>query len=165
MQIPPSPIAASVSGLLTDVASPVSERRSDATVARTSADKTDTLPLPPGSGGEVAESARVSISANVGQLQSAPEFPPVYAEIWKNGLKVAVVDVTGGVSSANGSIAPSFGGGTGGILLAARRAAEVAGALGGEINIGGQVLDVQTMNTRTKLNLAYGVSQDSAVLR
>lgn len=112
-------------------------------------------------GGETAaesgESALVSLSATPTALATAAELSPVYAEIWKNGTKVAVVDTAGGVSSANGAVVATRGAeGGGGELLAARRAAEIAGSIGGEIRIAGQQIDSRTLAMRVKLNATYG---------
>jgi hypothetical protein len=95
-------------------------------------------------------------------LASTGEPPPAqrsitYAEIWKDGVKVAVVDSSGGVSSQNGAIAPMDGAsGANGMMLAARRVAQITAAVGGQVIVGGQALDAQTIATRAKLQMAYG---------
>ena len=86
-----------------------------------------------------------------------PELLPIYAEIWKDGRKVAEIDIHGGVSSTDGLVASTQGTvGNGGPLLAARRAAEIVRAIGGELRVGGQVMDGQTLDMRAKLKMAYG---------
>ena len=85
-------------------------------------------------------------------------MPIVYAEVWRAGIKVAMIDANGGVRSLNGTVVSTQGtGGAGGILLAARRAAEIAAAVGGEIRVGGQPIDQNTLTTKAKLSAAYGV--------
>jgi hypothetical protein len=107
----------------------------------------------------------VSLSTNSSSKAngSAPAFefrlPAVFAEVWREGVKVAVIDANGGVKSLNGVVASVPGSsGAGGILLAARRAAEVAASTGGEIRVGGEPMDAQTLKTRAKLTAAYGAS-------
>jgi|GEM_PF-2907244 len=102
-----------------------------------------------------AEGARVSLSNATAAAQ--PHVPaPVYAEIWRDGVKVAVVDSHGSVDALNGFLAPAQTGG-GGANAAARRAAQIAHAVGGEIRVAGQVVDAQTLSMRAKLKQAYGV--------
>ena len=106
---------------------------------------------------DIAESTLVTLSATPAAVEKAAELSPVYAEIWKNGNKVAVVDTAGGVRSGSGIVAASQGAeGGGGELLAARRAAEIAGSIGGEIRIAGQQIDSRTLAMRVKLNATYG---------
>lgn len=103
------------------------------------------------------ESAPVTLSSSQ-VAQTVASQPPVYAEIWKNGVKVATVDASGGVSAMNGQVLSNRGAeGGGGILLAARRTAEIAGAIGGEIHIAGQQIDAKTLAMRARLSAAYGV--------
>lgn len=81
---------------------------------------------------------------------------PVYAEIWKDGIKVANIDTHGTITSFAGPpLAPPVGG-AGGPWLAATRAAQVARAVGGEIRINGLVVDAGTAKMRVRLELAYG---------
>ena len=107
---------------------------------------------------DAGEGERVTLSTKGSdEGQHAPELAPVYAEIWKEGVKVAVVDTHGGVVGLNGFVAPAEGtAGAGGAELAARRAAMIAHTVGGEIRTGGQVLDSQTLAMRTRLKAAYG---------
>jgi hypothetical protein len=79
----------------------------------------------------------------------------VYAEIWKNGVKVAQVDNHGGVTSFVGGVAGSTGSG-GGQVMASLRAAQIAQAIGGEIRVAGQVLDGATLAMRARLRQVYG---------
>ncbi len=105
----------------------------------------------------IPESVRVTLSVPSSTKSAVPEIAPVYAEIWKDGVKVAQIDVHGGVHSIDNlySSAPGSSG-AGGTLLAARRAIEVARALGGEIRVGGQSIDGQTLRMQAKLRVAYG---------
>ena len=103
------------------------------------------------------EGARVTLTAPHVSNGNIPDFAPVYAEIWKNGMKVAEIDVHGGVTSVSGIVAAAHGTvGNGGALLAARRAAEIVRSIGGEIRVGGQLMDSQTLDMRAKLKMAYG---------
>lgn len=108
---------------------------------------------------DTAEGARVTLTATRELQGSPPEFAPIYAEIWKNGMKVAEIDIYGGVNSINGLVAPAQGiVGGGGALLAARRAAEIVRSVGGEIRVGGQIMDGQTLDMRAKLKTVYGIA-------
>lgn len=102
------------------------------------------------------EGDRVTLSSARATTDAAAPAP-VYAEVWKNGLKVAVIDSHGSVTSLNGlvSVSPTDHGG-GGPQLAARRAMQIARNIGGEIRVAGQMLDVPTLAMRTKLQAAYG---------
>lgn len=87
-----------------------------------------------------------------------PKLPVVYAEVWRDGIKVAMIDARGGVKALSSLVQSLDGtGGAGGILLAARRAAEIAAAIGGEIRVGGQPVDQGTLANKAKLTAAYGV--------
>lgn len=105
-----------------------------------------------------SESNSVTLSTRANESISEPQLPIVYAEVWRAGIKVAMIDANGGVRSLNGTVVSTQGtGGAGGILLAARRAAEIAAAVGGEIRVGGQPIDQNTLTTKAKLSAAYGV--------
>lgn len=99
---------------------------------------------------------------NVVQLSAGPDWRPeqptvaTYAEIWKDGQKVAEVDVYGGVTAHSGMIAATTSNPGGGPELAARRAAQIALAIGGEIRSAGQVVDRPTLLMRARLQSAYG---------
>ena len=109
----------------------------------------------PGESGSSADAQRVTLSASG---ESQLDLVPVYAEIWKNGTKVAEIDFHGGVNPLNGLVASAQGSAGGaGALLAARRAAEIVRAIGGEIRVGGQVMDSQTLDMRARLKMAYGI--------
>jgi len=87
------------------------------------------------------------------------DLVPVYAEIWKGGAKVAEVDIHGGVTPVNGLVAAAPGTIAGdGALLAARRASEIVRSIGGEIRVGGQVMDSQTLDMRARLKQMYGAT-------
>lgn len=134
-------------------------------------------PLRGGSAGPVAEGAQrtllaieatnvqepaateVSLSAEASAAQQpaaeqAPVLAPIYAEIWRDGQRIAQVDIHGQVSSSAGVIATA-GSGIAGPLLAAQRAVQTARQLGGEIRIAGQALDSQTVLMRERLANAY----------
>jgi hypothetical protein len=116
----------------------------------------------PETSSELVASERISLSsttaADTERLAQA-RAAPVYAEVWKGSVKVAVIDSRGNVVSSNGLLAPTaMGGGGGGPELAARRAAQIARTVGGEIRVAGQLMDVSTLNTRAKLQAAYSVS-------
>jgi hypothetical protein len=81
---------------------------------------------------------------------------PVYAEVWKDGLKVANIDTHGTVTSFSGPVASPLGGAIGGPWLAAVRAAQVAQAVGGEIRINGLTVDAGTAKMRARLEVTYG---------
>lgn len=105
---------------------------------------------------ETAEGGRVTLSATGKSKVSTPDSAPVYAEIWKNGMKIAEIDIHGGVNAANSLIVSEQGTiGSGGAILAARRAAEIARSIGGEIRVGGQIMDSKTLDMRAKLQMAY----------
>ena len=103
------------------------------------------------------ESARVTLSSERASIALSHVPAPVYAEVWKEGQRMAVIDSRGNVVPFNGLIAPSqMGGGGGGQELAARRVAQIAQSIGGEIRAAGQVMDAPTLAMRAKLNVAYG---------
>lgn len=103
------------------------------------------------------EGDRVTLSRSGAAATQTPMPAPVYAEIWKDGLRVAVVDSQGSVVSLNGLLASSpMGSSGGGPELAARRAMQIAHAVGGEIRVAGQTLDAPTLTMRAKLKAAYG---------
>lgn len=79
----------------------------------------------------------------------------IFAEIWKDGVKIAVVDDRGSVTSLNGMPVTHFQS-SGGTSLAAQRAARIAMELGGEIRVGGMSLDGPTLVMRDRLQTAYG---------
>lgn len=81
---------------------------------------------------------------------------PIYAEVWKDGLKIAAIDNHGSVISYAGPLAAAAGGAAGGPWIAAIRAAQVAQSVGGEIRINGLTLDAGTLRTRAQLETAYG---------
>jgi hypothetical protein len=97
----------------------------------------------------------VSLSANASESASQTADAVLYAEIWKDGRKVAQVDSHGRVTSFSGSVAPAEGSSIGGPLRAALRATQVAQAVGGEIRVAGQVLDGATLSMRARLAQAY----------
>jgi hypothetical protein len=136
---------------------------------------------PAGSSGtsaeETAERALRALPALPGAAEKAPATPAnteddnvtlsaakpgqrdysagIFAEIWKNGVKVAQVDNHGGVTSFIGPMAGSSGGG-GGAMMASLRAAQIAQSIGGEIRVAGQVTDGATLSMRAKLREMYG---------
>lgn len=104
--------------------------------------------------------SEVSLSPEAARAIDETQLPIVFAEVWRDGIKIATIDAQGGVKSFNGLVASSQGtGGNSGILLAARRAAEVAASIGGEIRVGGEPIDKQTLSTRAKLAATYGTGR------
>jgi len=139
---------------------PTSATGSESSFARAadaSPTSANTVSASPAKSADVAQGDRVTLTAAGESKRSVPEFPQTYAEIWKDGVKVAEIDVHGGVNSVNGLVASTHGTvGNGGPLLAARRAAEIVRSIGGEIRVGGQIIDGQTLDTRARLKMAYG---------
>lgn len=109
---------------------------------------------------DAADGERVTLTAaGAAQRGVAADLVPVYAEIWKGGAKVAEIDIHGGVTPVNGLVAAAPGTVAGdGALLAARRAAEIVRSIGGEIRVGGQVMDSQTLDMRARLRQMYGTT-------
>lgn len=104
------------------------------------------------------EGARVTLSDGAAAMTQTHAPAPVYAEVWKGGQKMAVIDSRGNVVALNGLIAAAQTGGSGGGQgLAARRAAQIAHSIGGEIRVAGQVMDVPSLTMRARLESAYGV--------
>lgn len=89
--------------------------------------------------------------AKAGFVPAAP-----YAEIWKDGRKIAEVDSSGGVNAFSGLVAPQ-GGGTG-LPVAAMRAALIAQRVGGEIRVAGVVTAAPLLVTQARVQAAYGRS-------
>lgn len=86
---------------------------------------------------------------------TAPYVPAApYAEIWKNGRKVAEIDSRGEVSAFDGVVAtpPAVGSG---LTLAAQRAALIARSIGGEIRVGGMPTDAATLAMQARLSNTY----------
>jgi len=102
--------------------------------------------------------ATISISPAASAARDAvrPVLSPVYAEIWRDGVRVAQVDVHGQVTSAEGVVAAT-GSGLAGPLLAAQRAVQAARQLGGEIRSAGQPVDGQTLLMRERLASTYTI--------
>lgn len=100
---------------------------------------------------------KVSLSAEATADERSELPAPIYAEIWKEGVKIAQVDVHGRVMSFSGMVSSAEGGGLAGALLAAQRAVQVARQVGGEIRAAGQSLDSQTLLMRARLARTYSV--------
>lgn len=96
-----------------------------------------------------------AVQLSTAYLSEGAARPGVYAEIWKDGVKVALVDQTGGVTPLSSMVPGSLGSG-GGVEVAARRAVQIAVAVGGEIRSMGAVVSPQTLNMRAKLQTTYG---------
>ena len=97
---------------------------------------------------------RITLSHN-SDLAAGPYVPAApYAEIWKNGRKVAEVDSRGEVSAFDGMVAahPAVGSG---LALAAQRAALIARSIGGEIRVGGMLTDAPTLAMKARLSETY----------
>ena len=83
-----------------------------------------------------------------------------YAEVWKDGVKIAVIDAGGGVTAISGLVASvGSSGSQDGPLVAARRAAQIAASTGGQVWVAGQPMDRETLGVRAKLQVAYGRMQ------
>jgi len=115
-----------------------------------------TPPELPATAAAAAEEATISAVARL--REHLPETPPgrVYAEIWKDDVKVAQVDIHGQVESLGGIVA-NGGSALAGPLLAAQRAVQVAQQTGGEIRSAGQPVDGRTLLMRARLNSAYAI--------
>lgn len=105
---------------------------------------------------KITASAAVTLSPASDTAIAARHAAIAYAEIWRDGRKIAAIDSTGEISSFEGTIAAPPGGGSG-IALAAQRAVLIARSLGGEIRVAGQVTDPATLTMQTRLRAAYGV--------
>ena len=113
----------------------------------------------PGAALDAADGERVTLTAAGATRRGMVDLVPVYAEIWKGGVKVAEIDIHGGVTPVNGLVAATPGTVAGnGTQLAARRAAEIVRSIGGEIRVGGQVMDSQTLDMRARLRQMYGTT-------
>lgn len=109
----------------------------------------------PPAGAEKSQGEKITLSSSNDATASAYIPAAPYAEIWKDGRKIAEVNVRGEVSSANGfGGVPSIGGGS--FSSAALRAALYARSVGGEIRVAGMVTDPSTLTMRAKLRESYG---------
>lgn len=96
---------------------------------------------------------RITLSAD--QHLPAAYIPAApYAEIWKNGRKIAEIDSRGEVSAADGIVVAHTALGTG-LAAAAQRAALIARSVGGEIRVAGMVTDVSTLAMKARLSEMY----------
>ncbi len=100
--------------------------------------------------------AGAKLSLQWGEQSREPPPGRIYAEIWKDGVKLAQIDVHGQVIAADGSVKRG-GGALAGPLLAAQRAVQVARQTGGEIRAAGQPIDPQTLLMRARLANTYAV--------
>jgi len=108
----------------------------------------------PAAENELPARDKITLSLN-NDLAANPYVPAApYAEIWKNGRKVAEVDSRGEVSAFDGVVAahPAVGSG---LTLAAQRAALIASAIGGEIRVGGMLTDAPTLAMKARLSETY----------
>lgn len=110
----------------------------------------------PASANDASVAVEVSLSpAASAALPAEPaRLAPVYAEIWRDGVRVAEVDIHGQVSSPSGVVGAA-GSGLAGPLLAAQRAVQVARQLGGEIRTASGPVDSQTLLMRERLASKY----------
>ncbi|MCX7174976.1 MAG: hypothetical protein NT159_13870 [Proteobacteria bacterium] len=99
---------------------------------------------------------RDTITLSIEKDMPASAYIPAapYAEIWKDGRKVAEIDSRGEVSGGDGMVAAHPALGTG-LAAAAQRAAIIARAIGGEIRVAGMVTDVSTLAMKARLSEAY----------
>ncbi len=102
-----------------------------------------------------APQSEVSLSSNATESTAQSANAVLYAEIWKDGRKIASVDSHGKVTSFSGIVPPAEGSSIGGPLRAAMRATQVAQSVGGEIRVAGQVIDATTLSMRARLAQAY----------
>ena len=100
--------------------------------------------------GETVTLAAASAPTTASYIPAAP-----YAEIWKDGRKMAEIDSRGDVSAFDGLVAAPASGGSG-LALAAQRAAQIARSVGGEILVAGLVTDIPTLAMHARLSEAYG---------
>ena len=115
----------------------------------------DTRKTSPATSEPVTPDNVVQLSASQ-ETRTTQHVAATYAEIWKDGQKIADIDIYGGVTAHNGMIAAAMSSAGGGPELAARRASQIALAVGGEIRSAGQVVDRSTMLMRARLQSAYG---------
>ena len=96
----------------------------------------------------------ITLSINNDLAAGAYVAAAPYAEIWKNGRKVAEIDSRGEVSVFDGVVAahPAVGSG---LTLAAQRAALIASSIGGEIRVGGMLTDAPTLAMKARLSETY----------
>lgn len=103
---------------------------------------------------ETPQRDRITLSPEK-DVQSSAYVPAApYAEIWKNGRKVAEIDSRGEVSAVDGIITAHPALGTG-LAAAAQRAALIARSIGGEIRVAGMVTDISTLAMKARLSQAY----------
>lgn len=103
---------------------------------------------------EVPQSDRITLSINQDSANKTYVAAAPYAEIWKNGRKVAEIDSRGEVSMLDGGVAAPPAAGTG-LALAAQRAALIARSIGGEIRVAGMLTDASTLAMKARLSEAY----------
>lgn len=87
------------------------------------------------------------------QMQSGTATPEVFAEIWKNGMKIGAV-YTNGQAVLPGGLGGGIGGG--GAMFAQLRAEELSRQVGGEVRYV-NIAALRVEQTRTQLRAAYGV--------
>ncbi len=118
---------------------------------------TDSAPIDPS---KQSGETRVTLARETPGNHRYSSFSAPYAEVWRNGVKIAVIDATGGVTAVNGLVASVPGSADqDGPLLAARRAAQIAAATGGEVKIAGEAIDRETLGMRARLQVTYGKLQ------
>ena len=110
----------------------------------------------PASTNDTAAAVEVSLSpaASAAPPAEPTRLAPLYAEIWRDGVRVAEVDIHGQVSSPTGVVGAA-GSGLAGPLLAAQRAVQAARQLGGEIRTASGPVDPQTLLMRERLASKY----------
>jgi hypothetical protein len=103
---------------------------------------------------DLPASDRITLSLKNGLAAGTYVPAAPYAEIWKNGRKVAEIDSRGEVRAFDGVVAahPAVGSG---LTLAAQRAALIASAIGGEIRVGGMLTDAPTLAMKARLSETY----------
>jgi len=117
------------------------------TRARTDA---DSAPV----GNDAPARDRITLSPANERADNAHVPAAPYAEIWKNGRKIAEIDSRGDVSVFDGMVAAHPAAGSG-LTLAAQRAASIASSVGGEIRVGGMITDGATLTMKARLSEIY----------
>jgi len=138
----------------------------DASSRRPPAGQTPLVSSPPASDDSTRITLSAAAQASGSELASAmPQVPgAIYAEIWKNGVRIAAVHTNGVVTPSLGLNWQAVSGNDPGI--AQRRADELARAVGGEVRYvnrerpneaGPPPVDARTERMRARLRATYGL--------
>lgn len=115
----------------------------------------DTPSTDQGAGNGAAESAITTLSSAAGNATATPTPAAVFAEIWRDGTKVAEVDANGNVTSTAGIRLPAMNDSGGGPAAAAFRAAQIARTVGGEVRSHGEPVSGRVLVNRANLQALY----------